>query len=90
MTLMDLPDVGESQQRDGEYRDLYRQPLPELDMVLWVLKADDRAFSIEEQFCNHVFQQFGGPLLPVIWALNQVDKIEPAEQWHWPSAQPSP
>lgn len=90
LTLVDLPGVGESQQRDGEYRDLYRQHLPELDMVIWVLKADDRAFSTEEQFYREVFQQFSGPLPPIIWALNQVDKIEPAEQWRWPSAQPSP
>lgn len=90
LTLVDLPGVGESQQRDGEYRDLYRQLMPELDMVIWVLKADDRAFSIEEQFCRDVFQQFSGPLPPVVWVLNQVDKIEPAEQWRWPSAQPSP
>lgn len=89
LTLVDLPGVGESQQRDGEYRDLYRQLMPELDMVIWVLKADDRAFSIEEQFYHDVFQKFSGPLPPVIWALNQVDKIEPAEQWCWPSAQPS-
>lgn len=90
LTLVDLPGVGESQQRDGEYRDIYRQLLPELDMVIWVFKADDRAFSIEEQFYREVFQQFSGPLPPIIWALNQVDKIEPAEQWRWPSAQPSP
>ncbi|SUF97920.1 GTPase [Salmonella enterica] len=89
LTLVDLPGVGESQVRDGEYRDLYRQLMPELDMVIWVLKADDRAFSTEEQFYHDVFQEFSGLLPPVIWALNQVDKTEPAEQWCWPSAQPS-
>ena len=26
---------------------------------------------------------------PAVWVLNQVDKTEPAEQWNWPSAQPS-
>lgn len=90
LTLVDLPGVGESQQRDGEYRDLYRQLMPEVDMVIWVLKADDRAFSIEEQFYHDVFQEFSGLLPPLIWALNQADKIEPADQWCWPSAQPSP
>lgn len=89
LTLMDLPGVGESQQRDNEYRELYRQLLPELDMVLCVLKADDRAFAVEEQFYQGVFAQYNGPLPPVLWVLNQVDKIEPAEQWNWPSAQPS-
>ncbi|MGE5980256.1 GTPase family protein [Klebsiella aerogenes] len=89
LTLVDLPGVGESQTRDGEYRELYRELMPQLDMVLWVLKADDRAFSVEEQFYEGIFTQYGGPLPPVLWVLNQVDKTEPAEQWNWPSAQPS-
>jgi len=89
LTLVDLPGVGESQARDGEYRKLYRELMPQLDMVLWILKADDRAFSVEEQFYQDVFAQYSGPLPPMLWVLNQVDKTEPAEQWNWPSAQPS-
>ncbi|AJJ68128.1 HSR1-like GTP-binding protein [Yersinia intermedia] len=89
LTLIDLPGVGENQQRDEEYRELYRELMPQLDMVLWVLKADDRAFSVEEQFYQAVFAQHPGSLPPVLWILNQVDKTEPAEQWNWPSAQPS-
>ena len=89
LTLVDLPGVGESVSRDGEYRELYRELMPQLDMVLWVLKADDRAYAAEEQFYQDVFAQYGGPLPPVVWVLNQVDKTEPAEQWNWPSAQPS-
>lgn len=89
LTLVDLPGVGESVTRDGEYGELYRALLPQLDMVLWVLKADDRAYAVEEQFYQDVFAQYGGPLPPVLWVLNQVDKTEPAEQWNWASAQPS-
>ncbi|XIH26891.1 GTP-binding protein HSR1 [Pantoea ananatis] len=89
LTLVDLPGVGESQDRDDEYRELYRELMPQLDMVLWVLKADDRAYAVEEQFYHDIFAQYCGSLPPVLWVLNQVDKTEPAEQWNWPSAQPS-
>lgn len=89
LTLVDLPGVGESFTRDGEYRELYRDLMPQLDMVLWVLKADDRAYAVEEQFYRDVFARYSGPQPPVLWVLNQVDKTEPAEQWNWPSAQPS-
>lgn len=89
LTLVDLPGVGESVTRDGEYRELYRELMPQLDMVLWVLKADDRAYAAEEQFYQDVFAQYGGSLPPVLWVLNQVDKTEPAERWNWLSAQPS-
>ncbi len=70
LTLVDLPGVGESQARDGEYRELYRELMPQLDMVLWVLKADDRAFSVEEQFYQDVFEQYGRPKPPLVWVLN--------------------
>lgn len=48
LILLDLPGVGESEQRDKEYESLYRNILPELDLILWVIKADDRAFSVDE------------------------------------------
>ncbi|MBD8181811.1 GTPase family protein [Pantoea dispersa] len=89
LTLIDLPGVGENLKRDDEYRALYQKLMPQLDMVLWVLKADDRAFSVEEHFYQVVFTHNNAPVPPVLWVLNQVDKVEPVEQWNWPSAQPS-
>lgn len=32
--LIDCPGVGESQERDEEYRQLYEKLLPELDLIL--------------------------------------------------------
>ena len=46
--IVDLPGVGENGQRDQEYLTLYRRMLPELDLVLWVIKADDRALSVSD------------------------------------------
>lgn len=89
LTLVDLPGVGESQSRDKEYRELYQEQLPTLDMVLWVLKADDRAFSVEEAFNQSVLAQCGSTMPPLLWVLNQVDKVEPSEQWNRHSATPS-
>ena len=48
--LIDCPGIGESQERDAEYRQLYKKLLPELDVVLWLVKADDRALSSDEEF----------------------------------------
>ncbi|BBS62117.1 hypothetical protein WP5S18E08_18610 [Escherichia coli] len=46
MVITDLPGVGESRDRDAEYEALYRDILPELDLVLWLIKADDRALCV--------------------------------------------
>lgn len=75
LTLMDLPGVGESVTRDDEYRELYRELMPQLDMVLWVLKADDRAFSVEEQFYQAVFAQYTDQLPPVLWGLTRWTRL---------------
>lgn len=78
LVIVDLPGVGENGQRDQEYRALYRRMLPELDLVLWVIKADDRALSVDEHFWRGVMQPYQQQVLFVI---NQADKIEPCHEW---------
>lgn len=56
ITLIDMPGVGESLARDGEYAALYRSLLPRLDLVLWLVKGDDRALSVDEQCFREVVQ----------------------------------
>ncbi|MFJ1230279.1 GTPase family protein [Yersinia proxima] len=75
MTIVDLPGVGESESRDAEYATLYRQQLPRLDLVLWLLKADDRALAVDE----HFYQQVIGEAYrhKVLFVISQSDKVEP-------------
>ncbi|MBQ4795452.1 hypothetical protein F9U41_15535 [Pectobacterium versatile] len=75
MTLVDLPGVGESERRDTEYAALYREQLPRLDLVLWLIKADDRALSVDEHFYRRVIgEEYRHKVLFVI---SQSDKVEP-------------
>ncbi|MEX2979447.1 GTPase family protein [Serratia fonticola] len=87
LILVDLPGVGESEQRDREYESLYRRILPELDLILWVIKADDRAFSIDERFYRRVMTDYQQRMLFVV---TQADKIEPCHEWNATSNAPSP
>lgn len=75
MTLVDLPGVGESGARDNEYAALYRGQLPRLDLVLWLIKADDRALVTDE----HFYQQVIGEAYrhKVLFVISQSDKAEP-------------
>jgi len=87
LTLIDLPGVGESQQRDREYTSLYRRLLPEVDLIIWVIKADDRALAGDEHFYRHVLDVPSQS--KVLFVINQADKIEPCHQWDFRSNQPS-
>lgn len=86
LILVDLPGVGESEQRDSEYESLYRNTLLELDLILWVIKADDRAFSVDELFYQRVMNGFQQR---VLFVLNQADKIEPCHEWDIRTSTPS-
>ncbi|EPS4528018.1 GTPase family protein [Citrobacter koseri] len=79
LMMVDLPGVGESEQRDNEYTALYRRILPELDLVLWVIKADDRALSVDEHFYRKVMLTYQHRVLFVV---NQADKAEPCHEWN--------
>ena len=87
--LIDIPGVGENAERDAEYEQLYRALLPQLDLVLWVIKGDDRAFSADEHFYKNVLAPAGGEA-KTLFVLNQVDKIEPFREWDVVNARPSP
>ncbi|HDL7825282.1 TPA: GTPase family protein [Yersinia enterocolitica] len=87
LILIDLPGVGENEQRDKEYESLYRNILPKLDLILWVIKADDRAFSVDERFYKRVMSDHQQRVLFVV---NQADKIEPSHEWYVTGNAPSP
>lgn len=88
LKLVDIPGVGENESRDQEYEALYREQLPSLDLILWVIKGDDRAFSSDERFYENVVKPAGGET-KVLFVLNQADKIEPFREWDTERNQPS-
>ena len=90
LNFIDLPGVGESLERDKEYHQLYRSLLPELDLIIWVLKADDRAWSSDEQCYHFLTEQCCYQPSRFLFVLNQADKIEPCRQWDELCHQPSP
>ena len=81
ITLVDVPGVGEDPERHQEYIQLYQSLLPELDLILWVIKADDRKYMSAIDVYNNILK----PNLekcPVVFVINQIDKIEPVEEWY--------
>ena len=88
--LVDVPGTGESTERDKEYAELYTQLLPELDLVLWLIKADDRAMGNDETFYQNIVIPHIEQGKPFFMVLNQVDKIEPWREWNDSTHEPGP
>ncbi len=88
--LIDVPGVGENRDRDKEYAKLYESLLPELDLVLWLLKADDRAYSTDEGFYKYIVKPHLDQGKPFFIIVNQVDKIEPFREWNLDKRSPGP
>ncbi len=89
ITFIDFPGVGESRDYDKEYQQLYQSLLPELDFILWILKADDRAWSADEAFYQYLVAHCDYAPERFLFVLNQADKIEPCREWDIHQQQPS-
>ncbi len=90
VTLIDIPGVGETHDRDEEYARLYQTLLPELDCIFWLLKADDRAYTTDELFYKNVVKPHLDQGKPLIFVINQADRIHPFHEWQEAKCQPGP
>lgn len=91
ITLIDVPGLGETEERDKEYLKLYESLVinGNIDLILWIIKADDRAYAISQNAYNRILK----PNLkncPVLFVINQVDKIEPLFDWDQNKNVPGP
>lgn len=84
LSLADLPGLGESQQRDQEYLELYRQILDKADVVVYMVRADCRDYAIDQSAFARLFNS-ANQQRKVILAINGCDKIEPLQR-HYSSA----
>lgn len=78
MILVDVPGLGEDPEKHDEYIKLYDKLIKELDLLLWVIKADDRKFNTGLGF----YKSIEGLDIPVVFVINQIDKIEPVDEFY--------
>lgn len=78
ITLLDLPGLGEDEDRDVEYKALYREVMPTVDLVLWLLAVNDRKNKDDVAAYNEIVlpiaKEHG---IPVIFVANKADAAHP-------------
>ncbi|MCL2049411.1 MAG: 50S ribosome-binding GTPase [Defluviitaleaceae bacterium] len=87
--LIDVPGIGENEERDKEYEKLYSELLPELDVVLYLFKADVRAHAPDIKIFKKIIKPHIDKGKPFFFVLNQVDKLEPFREWNVEQHEPS-
>lgn len=88
LLIVDFPGIGETPELDRIYTRLYQHWLNQLDLIVWVLKADDRAWNDDIRCYRQLVSQGADPAR-FLFVLNQADKIEPCREWDIESHQPS-
>lgn len=79
LSLGDLPGVGESKDRDEEYFKLYQDFLEYASVIVHVIRADARDYSIDEETTRRLFKD-ASIKRRIVYALGQCDKIEPIDR----------
>lgn len=86
LVFVDLPGIAENPERHKEYKKLYEEQLPKLDIILWVIKVDDRAQKDDLKFYQWLTQRYKKE--QIIFVLSQCDKAHPTKEWDWDSFKP--
>lgn len=81
LVVMDCPGIGETPERDEEYMELYRNLIPQLDLVLWVLDSSERAYGADISAHRELFQSDSAKQ-KFLLVLNKVDNIKPKDDWN--------
>lgn len=76
LCISDLPGIGESNYADNHYYEWYKEMLNYSEIVVYLLRADQRDFAVDEVLFNNLFSD-ENRRSKVIIALNYSDKIEP-------------
>lgn len=79
ISLSDFPGIGESQYRDAEYLQMYKDFMGSVSVVVYVMRADTRDYAIDEVAYKTLFQN-SEDKAKVIIGLNCCDKVEPVSR----------
>lgn len=89
MTIVDLPGIGETLEYDREYQSLYKELLPELDLIIWILRADERSYAADMAMHRFLLAEGADPSR-FLFILSHADRVFPANEWLSELSSPSP
>lgn len=90
LSVVDMPGLGDSITKDKVFEAIYREILPNVDVVFYVIQADDRALGEDQRILrNIIIPALKGLERKIVIGLNKVDLIGPGN-WQDNLNLPSP
>lgn len=84
LSVVDMPGLGDSIARDLEFQKIYQEILPEVDVILYIIQADDRGLGEDERIIRDVVLRCGKGLEKrLIVGINKVDLLGENEGLEW-------
>ena len=87
ITFVDLPGISENKQHHIEYNALYKEKVKDLDLILWVIKVNDRANKDDEEFYEELIKFYDKER--ILFVLSQCDNIQPSREFNYITFEPS-
>lgn len=75
LRVIDAPGLGENINLDPTYLKMYRENLPQCDVILWILTARNRAIALDQMYLKEL-SEFTNKM---VFGINQIDLIEPRD-----------
>jgi predicted GTPase len=89
VAILCCPGLGESPELDEIYEALYRRLLKEIEMSIWIIRADNvRVLSTELRFIRGPLEPFVREPRNFLLAMNMVDRVDPIGNWDNKNARP--
>ncbi|WP_285618119.1 GTPase [Kineosporia sp. NBRC 101677] len=84
--VVDMPGLGEGLAEDAVFEEIYREELPKVDVVLYVMQASERILGEDQRIFSELVVpalqagRGGGKVKQLVVGLNKVDLMKPV-QW---------
>ena len=73
LSFGDMPGIGETEEKDPAYLEMYQNFLSKASVVLYVLRADARDYAEDLKVFDHLLRN---QAVPIVVGLNALDKLE--------------
>ena len=84
LSVVDMPGLGDSIARDIEFQKIYQDILPNVDVILYIIQADDRGLGEDERIIRDVVLRCGKNLdKKLVIGINKVDLLGENKGLEW-------